>query len=132
MFLCRLVDGFMHLVADGCGIEIHRTTRVLSVFKDMHNCCLIPIVRISRYFLCVRSADIFIISRWNKDLLLLQLFCNLRRTTPCKTQGIDFSSRSVNQPFFFIISLVHIPKRNSRGYTLSIIGFGLPYCTDFL
>ena len=41
----------MHLVADGGGLEIHRTARVLPVFKNTDNGFLIPTVRISRYFL---------------------------------------------------------------------------------
>ena len=53
MFLRRLVNGFMHLVANGGGLEIHRTAGVLPVFKNTDNGFLIPTVRIRRYFLCV-------------------------------------------------------------------------------
>lgn len=74
MFFRWLVDGFMHLVADGRGLEIHSTARVLPVFKDMHNHCLIPTVRISRHFLCVISAYTFVIGRRDKDLFFLNCF----------------------------------------------------------
>lgn len=77
MFFRRLVDGLMHLVADGSGLEIHSTTCVLSVFKNAYHCFLIPVIRISGYFLCVWSADTFIIGRWNEDLFFLKLSCNL-------------------------------------------------------
>ena len=49
MFLRWLVDGFMHLVADGGGLEIHRTARVLPVFKNADNRFLILFARADFY-----------------------------------------------------------------------------------
>ena len=53
MFLRRFVDGFMQLVADGGGLEIHRTAGVLPVFQNMHNRCLIPFTGVHLYLLSV-------------------------------------------------------------------------------
>ena len=123
MFLRWLVDGFMHLVADGGGLEIHRTARVLPVFKNTDNGFLVPTVRISRYFLRVTSADRFIVSRGNKDLFFLQLPRNLRWATPCKAKRIDFAYHFggglVNQPFLLIIRVFPVPKRNRRRYSIA-------------
>lgn len=85
MLLCRLVNGFMNLVADGGGFEINCTSGVLPVFKNTYNCFLISLTRITFYLSSVRSANTFIIGRWNKNLFSLQLFCNLWRTSPRKT-----------------------------------------------
>ena len=49
-FILRLVDGFVHLIADAGCHEVHRASRILAVLQNMNHCSGVPMVWVVRYF----------------------------------------------------------------------------------
>ena len=113
MLFLWLVDGFMHLAADGSGFKFTEQ-RCTACFQECRQSFSDPICK-SRFL-----SFSHIISRciYNKDLFFLQLSCDLRRTAPGKTKRVDFTycfgGWLVNQPFLFIIRVFSYAQTEQR------------------
>ena len=77
----------MHLVADRCGFPVYRAALVLLVFQNTLHGAFVPAVDICRNRIARLPSYRMKVGGRNKDFLLFQLLCDLRRAFSGKAES---------------------------------------------